>query len=115
MVIRHLFNHLADVSTVEVRVFPSLKSNDFDQYLDETPVHFVMCHDGKVPGKREDNEAELRTMILLRNNILWFNTQSRNFLNVALINRIEFRDSKVGLTNSNSHHMTLIHFARYLQ
>lgn len=95
VIIRHLFNHLNTESTTQVHVFPSLKSNAFNQYLNDTPVHFIMAHDGKVAGKGVDTEADLRTMVLLRSTILWFTTQSRNPLNVALINTIEFRDSKV--------------------
>jgi hypothetical protein len=81
---------------VEVNVFPSLDSSEFDEYLHETPLHFVMMHDGSSRSKRvggdKFKEEEDCAKILLRGAIWWWNS---NRLNVSLINRIEFRDSKV--------------------
>jgi hypothetical protein len=54
-----------------------------------------MIHDGALPmvGKAEEEHAlDRRAKVLLRGIIWWFNT---NKLNVSLLNRIEFRDSKV--------------------
>jgi hypothetical protein len=81
---------------VEVNVFSSLDSNEFKQYLHWTPIHFVMMHDGssrsKSAGVAGSKEDENYAKILLRGAIWWWNTHR---LNVSLINRIEFRDSKV--------------------
>jgi hypothetical protein len=84
---------------IQIHVFPSRKSDGFLQYLTTTPIHFVMAHDGALSmtgAQPEEHDADRRAMVLLRENILWFNTYHGDPLNVALINRIEFRDSKVG-------------------
>jgi hypothetical protein len=81
---------------VEVNVFPALASKEFAEYLHDTPVHFVMMHDGSSRSKSiteaVSKEDEDLVKILLRGAIWWWNTHR---LNVSLINRIEFRDSKV--------------------
>lgn len=96
VVIRHLLVHLPEsCPDVHVEIFPSLTSDEFHKYLDGAPVHFVMAHDGALSTTSTaatESAAEQRSKILLRNNIWWFNSHR---LNVALINRIEFRDSKV--------------------
>jgi hypothetical protein len=81
------------IPTVEVNTFPGLESSEFKEYLRNTPIHFVMAHDGahKKTGEMT-TKAEKCSKILLRAMIWYFNT---NKLNVALINQIEFRDSKV--------------------
>jgi hypothetical protein len=103
---RHLAVHLPDSHlALAVNVFSSLKCPEFREYLRISPIHFVMTHDGSqrsitsVPAKKAvDNETasvddkDQCTKILLRGMIWAFNTHK---LNVALINRIEFRDSKV--------------------
>jgi hypothetical protein len=103
---RHLAVHLPHSHpNFAVNVFPSLKSPEFQEYLRLTPIHFVMTHDGSqrsITCAPEANplDAEIqsvddenhRTKILLRGMIWSFNIHK---LNVALINRIEFRDSKV--------------------
>ncbi|KAF8857718.1 P-loop containing nucleoside triphosphate hydrolase protein [Acephala macrosclerotiorum] len=90
---------------VLVKNFPSLTSPEFQEYLHESPVLFVMVHDGS--GKESkftiaegDNTTTMRKMSdderlskkLFRGIIWYFNTHK---LNAALINQIEFRDSKV--------------------
>jgi hypothetical protein len=79
---------------VLVNTFASLESEEFKEYLHITPVHFVMVHDGSSRSTKtaENSEDERLAKILLRGMIWWWNTHQ---LNVALINRIEFRDSKV--------------------
>jgi hypothetical protein len=79
---------------VLVNTFTSLESEEFKEYLHITPVHFVMVHDGSSRSTKtaENSEDERLAKILLRGMIWWWNT---HLLNVALINRIEFRDSKV--------------------
>lgn len=77
-----------------VNTFASLESDEFKDYLHITPVHFVMIHDGSSRSANtvENSEDEKLAKTLLRGMIWWWNTHQ---LNVALINRIEFRDSKV--------------------
>jgi hypothetical protein len=103
---RHLAIHLPDAHpNLQVNVFPTLKSPEFQDYLRLCPIHFVMAHDGSpksitsAPGvlpldadTQPADDDEKWTKILLRGMIRSFNVHR---LNVALINRIEFRDSKV--------------------
>ncbi|KAE8449822.1 hypothetical protein EG329_007299 [Mollisiaceae sp. DMI_Dod_QoI] len=105
---RHLMLHLSGSHpSVVVKNFPSLNGPEFQEYLHETPIHFVMTHDGsgqestftveQAEGEeaitiREMKEDEKYSKKLFRGMIWWFNTHK---LNAALINQIEFRDSKV--------------------
>lgn len=100
--------HLSDSHpNVVVKSFPSLNGPEFQEYLHDTPIHFVMTHDGSgqestftvepTEGEetitaREMKEDEKYSKQLFRGMIWWFNTHK---LNAALINQIEFRDSKV--------------------
>lgn len=87
--------------------FPSLNSAEFKEYLQEAPIHFVMVHDGSgkesrftINSEEADGAPLLRKMSkderyakkLFRGIIWWFNTHK---LNAAIINVIEFVDSKV--------------------
>jgi hypothetical protein len=95
VLIRHLTIHLPPSSGVQIHVFPSLRCAEFEQFLVASPIHFVMAHDGALPATGNVNEelaADRRAKIILRGNIGRLNTLG---LSVALINRIEFRDSKV--------------------
>lgn len=93
---RHLTLRLpASNPDVQVNTFPSLESEEFKAYLHLTPVHFVMMHDGSSRSRKvseSTNDDEKFAKALLRGIIWWWNTHR---LNVSLINRIEFRDSKV--------------------
>ncbi|ESZ96877.1 hypothetical protein SBOR_2742 [Sclerotinia borealis F-4128] len=75
---------------IVINTFPSLESQEFSSYLQLTPIHFVMSHDGAATAKQTPSSKEAKT--ILRGMIWSFNCLK---LNVALINRIEFRDSKV--------------------
>ncbi|KAG0652619.1 putative helicase [Hyphodiscus hymeniophilus] len=90
----HLTIHLPEaLPSVAVNSFPSLESAEFKDYLHVSPVHFVMAHDGA--NKNTDtviSESDKCAKVLLRGMIWYFNIHK---LNVALINQIEFRDSKV--------------------
>ncbi|TAQ87818.1 hypothetical protein B7494_g3841 [Chlorociboria aeruginascens] len=94
---RHLIHRLpASHPNVAVNSFPSLGSNLFQEYLQICPVQFVMTHDGANSTHKQALEvAEVmdKTVKRLLRGIIWrFNTHK---LNVALLNRIEFRDAKV--------------------
>ncbi|KAA8565170.1 hypothetical protein EYC84_010910 [Monilinia fructicola] len=75
---------------IVVNTFPSLGSEEFSNYLHVTPIHFVMSHDGAATAKKPRSSKDAKN--ILRGMIWYFNSLK---LNVALINRIEFRDSKV--------------------
>lgn len=80
-----------------VHTFSSVSSKEFGDFLEESPIYFVMAHDGslRTEGKAVvENAPDKRAKILLRGMILWFNTHQ---LNVALINQNDIRDSKVCL------------------
>ncbi|KAG9243714.1 hypothetical protein BJ878DRAFT_509403 [Calycina marina] len=94
---RHLKIHLNSAQPgVKVNTFPSLESSAFRKYLDLTPIHFVMAHDGAAKmgqeSSDETSEDDNTSKIILRGMIWWFNNHKQN---VVLINSIEFRDSKV--------------------
>jgi hypothetical protein len=96
--IQHLELHLPETCpSVAVHTFSSVSSKEFGDFLEESPIYFVMAHDGslRTEGKAVvENAADKRAKILLRGMILWFNTHQ---LNVALINQNDIRDSKVCL------------------
>jgi hypothetical protein len=94
---RHLTIHLPSAQPdIQVNTFPSLESKAFKDYLHTSPIHFVAVHDGARKPKQDSNEetvsGDVLAKILLRGMIWHFNTHK---LNVAIINRIDFRDSKV--------------------
>ena len=94
---RHLIIHLpSSQPDIQVNTFPSLESREFKEYLDIFPIHFVAVHDGSEKPRqtsvKDTVEGDVLAKILLRGIIWYFNTHK---LNVAIINRMEFRDSKV--------------------
>jgi hypothetical protein len=91
---RHLTVHLPEaVPTVRVITFASLESNEFTDYLHTTPIHFVMAHDGANKRSGSANKESDKNIKILFRGLIWvFNTRR---LSVALLNQIEFRDSKV--------------------
>jgi hypothetical protein len=94
IIVRHLALNLPPLLGVNIHVFPSLHSKDFRLFLAASPVHFVMAHDGALPTSDVGKEFDIdgREKALLRGNI-W--RMSELGLSVALVNRVEFRDSKV--------------------
>lgn len=94
---RHLSDRISSSHpSLIINSFPSLESDHFKEYLHEFPIHFVMSHDGSNSTTkniaRTTTETDIFAKVLLRGIIWWFNLHK---LNVALINHIEFRDSKV--------------------
>ncbi|KAF2742177.1 P-loop containing nucleoside triphosphate hydrolase protein [Sporormia fimetaria CBS 119925] len=113
-IIRHLrVNLQAAHPEVEVHSFPSVRSPGFARYVESTDLYFIMCHDGatsdaqrrrnvlakrrgsEANGDEEDAEVDLRVKGMLRLLIYWFLDQGHN---VALVNGLEFRDTKVVTT-----------------
>ncbi|KAB8290208.1 hypothetical protein EYC80_011077 [Monilinia laxa] len=90
--IRQHLHHRLPLShpDIVVNTFPSLESEEFSNYFHVTPIHFVMSHDGAATTKNPRSSKEAKN--ILRGMIWSFNSIG---FNVALINRIEFRDSKV--------------------
>jgi hypothetical protein len=90
----HLIAHLpSSHPTVEVHTFPSLESQEFKDYRYHCAIQFVMTHDGAAKtSTRDPVPGDEKAKTLLRGMVWWFNV---NKLNVALINRTEFRDSKI--------------------
>lgn len=106
-IIRHLRVNLQPVHPgIEIHLFPSVRSDEFARYLEATDLYFVMCHDGassSVLRKRElmskhaqdndaDKEAALKVKTMFRLLIFWFLDQGYN---AALVNGLEWRDTKV--------------------
>ena len=96
--IRHLIVNLTTaVPDIQISVFPSPQDEAFATYLDNTGMYFVMAHDAAVPLHGVDNDSLeqddlVRHQTALRRTILQF---IKNGYNVALINGLEWRDSKV--------------------
>ncbi|KAF2276452.1 DEAD/DEAH box helicase-like protein [Westerdykella ornata] len=110
VIIRHLQVNLQRVHPgIEVHVFPSVRSTAFARYLDATDLYFVMCHDGassqldelskqttafnalgdvEEPGKQSKTKAKAMFRLLIH----WVLIHEYN---VALINDLEWRDTKV--------------------
>ncbi|KAK6337775.1 hypothetical protein TWF696_001255 [Orbilia brochopaga] len=85
--IRHLEQSLAADNPVKVHWFQSTADAAFDRYLADAKPYFCMAHDAVagMEGQREQH--------LLQCGLLW--KMMRGGLNVALLDRVEFRDSKV--------------------
>ena len=116
-IIRHLGTNLqAAHPSIELHVFDSVKSQKFVDFLKALGVYFVMCHDGaNVIPLAEDpdiqnqpadminaiEQQEVSRRSLLRTMICFLINQGYN---VALINGLEWQDTKVNscLLVSNS-------------
>jgi len=113
-IIRHLQANLkSSQPDTEVHVFPSVHSHEFGQYLKSTDLYFIMCHDGASSGasnrrlikgnvldalEDEDHEAhekEMQMRVMFRLLIHWF---VKRGYNVALVNGLEWLDTKVVTT-----------------
>lgn len=96
IVIKHLTLKLTTrFPGVKVLQFESIDSKDFKSYLDNAGLHFAMLHDGASASKSQAVEdPSISDKECLRAIIACFIQQN---LNIALINRIEIRDTKVSL------------------
>ncbi|KAK0860801.1 hypothetical protein LTR91_005305 [Friedmanniomyces endolithicus] len=100
-IIRHLEINLPRVrQDIAVKTFPSYVSNQFAQYLKITAPYFVMMHDGAQTAARRGKHMKLtpadalpvKGRAGLRRMILQFIARGYN---VALVNGLEWRDTKV--------------------
>ncbi|KAF2871247.1 DEAD/DEAH box helicase-like protein [Massariosphaeria phaeospora] len=121
-IIRHLRANLASVlPEVEVHVFSSVRSDAFAEYLRSTDVYFIMAHDGasfssmrkrqllrkNLDAFKDEEQAaqgnELRVKTMFRLLIYWFIERGYN---TALVNGLEWRDTKVVTTILERPHRT---------
>ncbi|KAK6533932.1 hypothetical protein TWF281_005275 [Arthrobotrys megalospora] len=86
-VIRHLEETLSADNAVKVFHYVSLHNSDFEEYLQSWKPYFALAHD--VPGFDADHKEQH----LMQSGILW-RLLSKGY-NVALLDKIEFKDSKV--------------------
>lgn len=100
VIIRHFTYHLPK-SHPEIRIhsFSSVGNPTFKEYLESSGVYFVMCHDGAyVPIKPRKNRPALDTSVGDWQKVT-FRKMIGQFIslgfNVALINGLEVRDTKV--------------------
>lgn len=97
-IIRHLMVNLSSAfPEIKCSVFPSMHDAAFTEYLDKSGMYFIMAHDAAIPMHDVDKSAlnmqQVKDyQIALRRMIISF---IKNGYNVALINGLEWRDSKV--------------------
>jgi hypothetical protein len=93
VIIRHLKSNLKKSHPdIDVRSFTSIHSVEFEDYLRTVNVYFVMCHNGAFAAKGGNLESSSsESWLLLVKGFM------NHRYNVALINEIEWRDSKVRL------------------
>jgi ATP-dependent RNA helicase DDX60 len=103
VIIRHLTCHLPKSHPeIEIHNFSSVHDPAFEEYLESIGIYFIMCHDGahnpvKFPKKHSvlsvsDGEWQ---KVAFRKTIRRFISSG---FNVALINGLEARDTKVRQT-----------------
>jgi len=100
VIIRHFSCHLSKSHPrIEIHNFVSIYDPAFENYLQSSGVYFVMCHDGARGPNRpgwegsEMNAVTTQTQkVALRKMILRFIFTG---FNVALVNGLEVRDTKV--------------------
>ncbi|TKA56318.1 hypothetical protein B0A55_13196, partial [Friedmanniomyces simplex] len=100
-IIRHLETNLPHVrQDIAVKTFASYVSDDFAKYLSVTAPYFVMLHDGAQAAARRGKHMKqtavdsipVKGRLGLRRMILQFIGRGYN---VALVNGLEWRDTKV--------------------
>lgn len=84
-IIRHLKRNIA-TDLIPIHTFPTVTCTEFHDYLSDTGVYFVMCHDGA--QTTDSSKTAFRQMIQ------WLVYRGYN---IALINSIEFHDTKVSI------------------
>lgn len=97
-IIRHLMVNLASAfPEIKCSVFPSASSAAFTEYLNTSGMYFIVAHDAAIPlhniNKSALNRQQVREyQLALRRMIITF---IKSGYNVALINGLEWRDTKV--------------------
>lgn len=93
--IRHLKSHLpCSHPSISLQIFDSLYDVQFDAYLDTSGAYFFLCHDGASSAieHRLQKNHDFSTKVLYRSMI--YSLMRRGY-NVALINGLEWKDTKV--------------------
>lgn len=93
--IRHLKAHLpCSHPSISLQIFDSVYDVQFDAYLDTSGAYFFLCHDGasSVIEHRLQKKHAFSTKVLYRS--LIYSLMKRGY-NVALINGLEWMDTKV--------------------
>ncbi|KAK6517129.1 hypothetical protein TWF506_007005 [Arthrobotrys conoides] len=85
--ILHLQESLPPNSAIKVFTYSSLYDSNFEDYLQEWKPYFALAHD--VPSLQPGNKNQQ----LMQSGIIW-KLLSQGY-NVALLDKIEFRDSKI--------------------
>lgn len=94
-IIRHMQVNLPTTyPEVKVSVFASIHEKAFNDYLSNAGIYFIMAHDAAKPlhSVSQADEAATNHKLILRGAITSF---INNGYNVALINGLEWRDTKV--------------------
>ncbi|KAF7156431.1 hypothetical protein CNMCM5623_010101 [Aspergillus felis] len=86
IIYQHLRMHIQDqYPNLQVHRFTSMRSPEFHHYVQMYSVYFVMCHNGVLQDRRRLIDDTLRVI----GNMMTLG------LDVAIINEIEWRDSKI--------------------
>lgn len=120
--IRHFQAH--QTGSITLRIFKSIHDPDFEDYLNASGVYFMLCHDGanladvgessppldedKI-GKISVNDEEFVRKVMFRG-MIW--SLIKRGYNVALINGLQWMDTKVMLSRSLSADPSLTHLFR---
>ena len=106
-IVRHLSYHLAQTnSSIQVLNFSSTKDEGYEEYLERAGIYFIMCHDGAQVPQQAKNlapaEASIGDSLPTRNSTtkmiefqLFILRSMLAGYNVALVNSLEWRDTKV--------------------
>lgn len=115
ILIRHFQVHLPESNpSIELHIFSSVQDHEFKEYLTSSGAYFMLCHDGADPtafnealsSHEEDNaekaqleEEDLSRKVAFRTMICSLINQGYN---VALINGLEWMDTKVHIFSVHS-------------
>ncbi|EHK26205.1 uncharacterized protein TRIVIDRAFT_218376 [Trichoderma virens Gv29-8] len=89
VIIKHLQRHTKECANKSgtrssILEFDSLRSQEFSNYLQGLPIHFVLCHDG-------DDSEDAKDATILRYIIRYLISLGKN---VAIINSLKWKSSK---------------------
>ena len=103
---RHLSINLSKLhQSLEIHVFPSIYDTSFKNYLQNTGVYFLMCHDGANPSPPPKASKDVTAQINAQETSRKFAfrvmicTLIHEGYNIALINGLEWMDTKVRNVN----------------
>lgn len=101
LIIRHFTCNFPNSSPqIEIRTFPSIQDPRFKEYLESSGIYFIMCHDGAYAPV----QSTLQSRVINAEKGDWQKVAFRKMIchfissgfNVALVNGLEVKDSKVG-------------------